>query len=171
MFSLILCLLLETDGEAKAKALLTLAAAAAQAKPAPDTTFFERLPILPRETRPSQAIPAPSPTRTLEQAAAEAARLRQPLIVWVNHADAELKAQLGDCIHVHVETYRLSAEAGVVACPLHQGWPHSRRLIPAREATQDTVTRELSGEWLREKISERQLPQRYLFSSPRAAGC
>lgn len=151
---LLLCTLLVQDADAdRARAILALAAAAAQAQRVWPVPSFERLSAMP--TALEAAPNLPKKPLTLEQAAALAAKLKKPLVLWVGgYENAELRAQIDynlyhQVVHVRVETWKGSAEPGIVAAPLHQGWPHARRLIPAAEADASTVTRELVGEWLR----------------------
>ena len=154
----------ETQDHARAKAVLTLAAAAVQAKPVPQVpVFWEHLIVMPAEVAEEARPPKPKldlSRLTLEEGAALAAKGKLPMLVWVgNYDDTELRARLPKCVQVRVETWKGSADKGVVACPLHGGgplgllnpsWPVARRLIPAKEASVNTVLRELSGSWLRE---------------------
>lgn len=168
MLPLILCLLLETPDEARAKAILTWAAAAAQAKRQPPAVLIERLTYLPAEARPPK--PKPDLARlTLEEGAVLAAKARLPLFVWVGgYDDAELRSRLPKCVQVRVETWKGSADKGVVACPLYGGgplgllnppWPHARQFIPAKEAGVDEVLKELLGAWLRSAAPVKERPE------------
>ena len=149
---LILTLLL-SDPVEDARARAALAFAFAQQGRA-----VERLAHMPEEARPPKAKPDLS-RLTLEDGAALAAKARLPLLVWVgNYDDAELRSRLPKCVQVRVESWKGSAEKGIVCAPLYGGgrlgiingpWPHSRRLIPVAEASADEVLKELSGVWLR----------------------
>lgn len=113
---------------------------------------------------------------TLEEGAALAAKAKLPLLVWVGgHYDPLLIAQLPKCVQIRVETYKGSADKGVVCAPLHGGgplgllspaWPVARRLIPVSEASVDNMLRELSGAWLRVPVSAAPA-----FFAPRTANC
>lgn len=150
---LLILVVLLTDPVEDARARTALAFAFAQQGRA-----AERLAHMPAEARPPKSKPDLS-RLTLEEGAALAAKARLPLLVWVgNYDDAELRSRLPKCVQVRVESWKGSAEKGIVCAPLYGGgrlgiingpWPHSRRLIPAAEASSDEVLKELSGAWIR----------------------
>ena len=148
---LLILILLLSDPVEDARARAALAFAFAQQGRA-----VERISHMPAEARP----PKPDLARlTLEEGATLAAKARLPLLVWVgNYDDAELRSRLPKCVQVRVESWKGSAEKGIVCAPLYGGgrlgiingpWPYARRLIPVAEATVDEVLKELSGAWMR----------------------
>ena len=87
---------------------------------------------------------------SLEAGAALAARQRLPLVVWVGgHTHASVEKRLPPAVHVRVDAWKGDKTPGVLVCPIHQGWPHARGLIPAAQADLATVLAEMAGDWLR----------------------
>ena len=133
--------------------MLMLCLLAVALEPPPQVT-------LPRA--PQVTLPAPL---TLEEGASLAAWRKLPLVVWVGgHTHASVEKRLPPAVHVRVDAWKGDRTPGVLVCPIHQGWPHARALIPAKRADLETVLEELSGDWLR-GVRKRPMPQ-VIFAPP-----
>ena len=178
MVSLILCLLL-ADAPPQATLPVTPPQSTLAAAP-PQSALAAR-----------ELLPPPAPPSVYDQAAL-AAELERPLVIWVGgYTDAALRKRLGDCVHADVTAWKGDATPGVLPCPLHEGWPHAFRRLPAGAVTEAAVRAELDAVIRQVRQPDvpagragvitqfpfrmsgggSPVPARSLFSAPRGANC